>query len=297
MIGGSQDAVYRAGTIKRQRATRAEMAEREAFLVDYATRHGPITVRGLYYQAEVAAVPGIEKSESGYRKVQAQVLKLRQEGRLPYRCITDSTRFMRKPRSFDGWEEALEDTARLYRKNLWSRADLEVEIWLEKSALAGVIYPVTAEYDVPLMCTGGFSSETFAHEAVASMRGTGRSLLVYALYDFDRSGQDACASLKEKVERFGDLYDVDVAFETLGLSYQQVVSMDLPTRPAKSRTPADRRWEYPFAAELDAIPPDDLRDLVRTAIETWMPASELEVLKTIEAQERRTLLEFIGGLG
>ena len=40
--------VNRAGTTRR-RATRAEMAEREAFLVDYAAAHAPVTVRGLYY--------------------------------------------------------------------------------------------------------------------------------------------------------------------------------------------------------------------------------------------------------
>jgi hypothetical protein len=38
-------------------------------------QHGPVTIRGLYYQAEVARVPGIDKTENGYAKVQRQVLK------------------------------------------------------------------------------------------------------------------------------------------------------------------------------------------------------------------------------
>ena len=45
------------------------------FLIRYADKHGPITVRGLYYQAEVAGVEGIDKDESGYLKVQRQVLQ------------------------------------------------------------------------------------------------------------------------------------------------------------------------------------------------------------------------------
>ncbi|MBT8389647.1 MAG: hypothetical protein KJP13_08370, partial [Altererythrobacter sp.] len=262
-------------------------------LINYADAHGPVTVRQLFYAATVAGL--IEKSESGYSKVQTQVLALRREGRLPYRCVADATRYMRKAASFDGWEEALADTARIYRKNLWAGTELEVEIWLEKSALAGVLMPVTEEFDVPLMPTGGYTSETFAHGAVERLCGSGRTLIVYSLYDFDRSGHDATASLKEKVERFGAEFGVPVQFEVLGLTEQQVIELELPTRPAKNKSAADRRWPYSFAAELDAIPPDTIRDMVRTAIERHLPAYELAKLKTIEQMERDTLLRFIGG--
>ena len=37
-------------------------------------------------------------------------------------------------------------SARRRRKALWNEADLYVEIWLEKDALAGVVYPVTSMY-------------------------------------------------------------------------------------------------------------------------------------------------------
>lgn len=282
---------YRASPIKRARATQAEMQVRADFLIEYAHAHGPVTVRQLFYAATVAGL--VEKSEAGYRKVQAQVLLLRREGRLPYSQIADATRYMRKAASFDGWQDALADTARIYRKALWAHTDLEVEIWIEKSALAGVLAPVTEEFDVPLMPTGGYTSETFAHAAVARLRGTGRTLVVYALYDFDRSGQDAAASLREKVVRFGCDYDVPVLFEKLGLTEAQVVGMKLPTRPAKRATAADQRWPYAFAAELDAIPPDDLRLMVRLAIQRNLPAHELAALKQVERIERETLLRFI----
>lgn len=283
-----------ASLIKRRRATASEMEERAQFLIDYANAHGPVTVRQLFYQATVAGLPGIDKTEDGYNKVQAQVLGLRRAGRLEYGKIADATRYMRKPRTFDGWEAALQNTALLYRKSLWADSDVEVEIWLEKSALAGVIYPVTAEFDVPLMPTGGFTSETFAHGAVEDMKDSGKTLVIYALYDFDRSGQDASNSLKEKVERFGIEYGVSVEFHHLGLTWWQVKDLDLPTRPPKRNTAADQRWPYDFAAELDAIPPDDLRAMVRDAIEDHLPTWELNRLKKIELEERNTLWQFIG---
>lgn len=260
----------------------------------YARAHGPVTVRGLYYQAEVAGLPGIDKSESGYAKIQAQVLALRQAGRMPYNVIADATRWARRPRTFDGWEEALQDTARLYRKNVWADSDEDVQVWIEKSALAGVIYDVTADFDVSLMSTGGYVSETFAFEAVDDLRGSGKTLVIYSLYDFDRSGMDAAHSLREKVERFGTEFGVPVRFQQLGLTHSQVMELGLPTRPAKSVTKADQRWPHDFAAELDAIPPDTLRGMVRDAIEIHLPAGEHAALKRIERAERRTLLDFIG---
>ena len=47
---------YPASPIKRRRATLAEMEERGECLSAYAREHHPGTVRGLYYQAEVAGV-------------------------------------------------------------------------------------------------------------------------------------------------------------------------------------------------------------------------------------------------
>src|SRR4051794_349024 len=77
-----QGRVYAASPLKRRRATKDEMEDRAAFLIEYASNHGPITVRGLYYQAEVKGVPGINKDDSSYDKVQRQVLDLRRAGRL-----------------------------------------------------------------------------------------------------------------------------------------------------------------------------------------------------------------------
>jgi hypothetical protein len=288
--------VYKASKIKRRRATKAEMNERAEFLIAYAAQHGPVTVRGLYYQAEVAELPGIDKTNSSYNKVQGQLLKLRRAGRIPYEDIADATRWMRKPTSYDSIEDALAETARLYRRNLWRDTEVYVEIWCEKDALAGVIYPVTSEYDVPLMVTRGFSSETFAFEAVASRGNDPRSYYVYYLGDFDRSGQDAARSLRKKLERFAANSPFNVIFETLAVIEQQIADWNLPTRPHKRESFADKKWPYLFACELDAIPADTLRALVRAAIEWHLPQDKLQILKAAEESERELGLRWVRGL-
>jgi hypothetical protein len=287
----TSDTAYPASRIKRNRATKDEMQIRAKFLIDYAKAHGPVTVRGLYYQAEVAKLPGITKDDKDYDKIQRQVLLLRRAGEMSYDSIADATRWMRKPRSFDSIEDALQSTAATYRKALWSDANVTVEIWCEKDALAGVIYPVTSKYDVPLMVTRGFSSETFCFEAVEAADDD-RPYVVYYLGDYDRAGQDAAKSLKEKLERFASERGIDVIFETLAVTPHDIGRLGLPTREPKRKSPADRKWPHQFACELDAIPPDEMRRIVERAIERHLPKAKLDVLKVAEESERQMLRMF-----
>jgi hypothetical protein len=278
---------YLASGIKRRRATSEEMEARAAFLIDYARRHGPVTVRQLYYQAEVHGLPGIEKTDAGYDKVQRQVLDLRRAGRMGYGWIADATRWMRKPQTFRSPAEAALDVARHYRKSLWTDASEYLEIWCEKDALAGVIYPVTDTYDVPLMVSRGFASETFAYEAVQARDGDPRPYVVYYLGDFDRAGQDAMASLEEKLNRFAA--GIEVIFRNIAVTPEQVAAMGLPTRTPKRGTASDLNWPFGFACELDAIPPATMREIVERAINDHLPQDQLRVLKVAEESERELI--------
>jgi hypothetical protein len=271
------------------------MEQRAKFLIAYAAKHHPVTVRQLYYQAEVHGLPGITKAEGDYNKIQQQVLKLRREGRLPYRHIADMTRWMRKPSTFDGVEDMLWNAARTYRKALWADADAYVEIWCEKDALAGVILPVTEEFDVPLMVTRGFTSETFAFSAIEAREGSKRDYYIYYLGDFDRAGEDAYQSLFDKLERFHKEFKCkfNMYFDQLAVTdEEQIEEMGLSTREPKRNSAADKNWPHEFACELDAIDPDTLREMVRTAIEQHLPKHQFEILKKAEESERQILTMF-----
>jgi hypothetical protein len=177
---------------------------------------------------------------------------------------------------------------------LWNDAKEYVEIWCEKDALAGVIYPITSLYDVPLMVTRGFSSETFAYEAIAARENDYRSYHVYYLGDFDRAGHDGARSLQEKLERFADEVSVEVNFEILAVTQWQIRNWNLPTREPKRKSAADRKWPHDFACELDAIPPDRMRTLVEEAINRHLPQDKLEILKAAEEAERDLITRLVG---
>src|SRR2546421_9980146 len=100
-----------------------------------------MTVRQVFYQATVRGL--VEKTERDYDKVQIALANMPRAGAMPYDWIVDFTRWQRKPRTFRDVNHALQETSRLYRKDLWASAESYVEIWLEKDALAGVVAPVT----------------------------------------------------------------------------------------------------------------------------------------------------------
>jgi len=79
-----------------------------------------MTVRQAFYQATVRGL--VEKAESGYGKIQTDLTIMRRAGELPYDWLADNTRWQRKSRTFNSVEQALRDTAELYRRNLWTDA-------------------------------------------------------------------------------------------------------------------------------------------------------------------------------
>ena len=105
-------------------------------------------------------------------------------------------------------------------------------------------------------------------------------------------GELAALSLQEKLERFALERDVLVQFCVLGITERQIEQMALPTRKPKRKSAVDKTWEYDFACELDAMPPDVMRSLVEQEIQIHLPADQLAVLKVAEASEREMLKIF-----
>ncbi len=249
----------------------------------------PMTVRQVFYQATVAGI--VEKSEAGYGKVQTDLVLLRREGVLPYSWLADNTRWQRKPRTFGSIQEALKDTARFYRKSLWADADAYVEVWLEKDALSGVIYPVTSMYDVPLMVARGYASLSFLHSAAEYINDlVDVPTYIYHLGDFDPSGVNAGEKIEQTLREMAP--NAQILFERIAVNLEQIEAWKLPTRPTKMSNSRSKNFGN-ISVELDAIEPDRLRNIVQAAIEQHLPAEQFEVLKAAEESERELLNKFV----
>ena len=279
------NGVYRTSPLKRARRTNAEMGALACHLSTLIEQHQPVTVRQAFYLAVSAGV--LPKTEQAYKNTLVELLgKLRRNGLLPWHWIADNTRWMRKPHTHDDLETALAETARLYRRNLWRQQSAYVEIWLEKDALAGVLYPVTAQWDVPLMVTRGYASLTYLYDAAQALAAQGKPAHIYYFGDHDPSGRDIPRKVEADLRGFAP--DVDITFLRVAVEPWQITAWQLPTRPTK-KTDSRAKGFVGESVEVDAIPPDTLRMMVATVIEQHVDEAALEVTRAAEHSERTIL--------
>src|SRR5262249_21466987 len=193
--------------------------------------------------------------------------------------------------TFNSVEQALRDTARFYRKALWTDAGSYVEIWLEKDALAGVVYPVTSMYDVPLMVARGYASLSFLYDAAEYINTLDVPTFIYHCGDFDPSGVNAGEKIEETLREMAP--DAEIFFERIAVTPEQIRAWALPTRPTK---PSDTRAKNfgDISVELDAIEPNHLRALVQATIELHLPPEQFEILKAAEESEREIIAQLVG---
>ena len=251
-----------------------------------------MTVRQVFYQATVRGV--VEKSEAGYTKVQTDLVQMRRSGALSYSWLADNTRWQRKPQTFSSIEQALLDTAVMYRKALWADANAYVEVWLEKDALAGVVLPITSLYDVPLMVARGYASLSFLHSASEYINELDVPVYIYHLGDFDPSGVNAGEKIEETLREMAPA--ANITFERLAVTPAQISAWDLPTRPTKTSDSRAKNFGA-VSVELDAIEPNLLRALVEVAIQRHLPREQFDVLKAAEQSEREILAGLVRDMG
>jgi len=276
--------IYGSSPIKRQRRTKAELSTLIDAIGEILEGYHPMTVRQVFYRMEAKGY--ITKDEKSYRVIQRLLKQMREYKVIPYGYIADLTRWMRKPMTYDNAEDMLQQNIEAYRKSLWQRQPAYVEIWLEKDALAGVLYDITSKFDVPLMVLRGFSSITFLYEAAQAYKGIGKPIYIYHFGDHDPSGTIINEAKETGLRKYaGD--NVTIYFERIAVTPQQIIDFKLPLRPTK-RSTHSRNFKG-GSVELDAIEPEILQELVTNCIIQHIDTHEWFNLKQVEKLERESL--------
>jgi hypothetical protein len=155
-----------------------------------------------------------------------------------------------------------------------------------------VLYPVTAEYDVPLMVARGYASLSFLSEAAAYMRQLGKRVVILHLGDHDPSGRDAGDKIEATLR---DLVpELQIDFDRVAVTERQIAEWSLPSRPTKAHDPRAKGWTGGDSVELDAIPAPWLRRLLEGWIEALIPDGWLAAQHAAEASERDLLDHWTG---
>lgn len=272
-----------------RRRSKAEIENIKVALYESALINRPATVRQIFYQLVSQGV--IEKKESEYKGTVVRLLTImRKNGEVPYRWIADNSRWMRKPDSHNNIRAALEDSILYYRRSLWRDADAYVEIWLEKEALSGVLYPVTSEWDVPLMVTRGYPSLSFLFEAADAIKRIDKPAFLYYFGDRDPSGVDIPRHVEESIRKLSPYSEV--YFECVAVTPEQIKHWHLQTRPTKKTDARAKNFEGE-SVEVDAIEPGELRALVEDCITGHLGNDALARNKITEQAERESGAAFL----
>jgi hypothetical protein len=272
--------------VRRRRRTKDEIRGLRAALYAIVAEEPPMTVRQVFYQAVGRGL--VPKAERAYKNtVCEQLTAMRRSGMLPYSWLADSTRWQRKPVTHSGLEGALRRTAEAYRRSIWDRQAAYVEVWLEKEALAGVVYRATQAWDVPLMVTRGYPSLSYLHTAAESIAAEGKPAHIYYFGDYDPSGVNISAVTERELRAMAP--GAEIRFERVAVEPWQIEAWGLPTRPTKA-TDSRSKGFGDASVEVDAIPPAALRELVEGCITAHIDDGEYRRLLEVEAAERESLL-------
>jgi hypothetical protein len=278
--------VYRAGTIKRERRTSARIDQLDQQILSVLEQDHPQSVRHVFYRMTNPRLPEpVEKTDRGYRHVQDRVVKLRRARRLPFNWITDATRRGHHTPTYRNEAEFLRSMKEHYRADLWQQSSFYCEVWTESRSIAGVVEDDCRELAVSLYPAGGFSSITLAYQSAETINyyAAGRPAVIFYIGDYDPAGVLIDVALQREL-RAHIAGDIDLHFNRIGITSEQIETFDLPSKPRKE---TDRRaLHIRETVEAEAMLAGILRDLLRTKIESLLPERALAIAKVEEKSAR-----------
>lgn len=286
------------------RRTKAQIDDLKIAIRNVCSDLHPMTVRQLFYQ--LTSLGFIDKTEGEYKNTVCRLTKqMRLAGELPWEWLSDSSRWMHKPRTYGGISDLLTQSHHAYRRALWdpNTNSHYCEVWIEKDALTGVFVGVTGEYDVPLMPCKGYPSLSFQRDAARRLSWAITDRLpendfapypeahVYYFGDFDPSGKDIPRNCEVRMREFlSELGGEEFFhFHQVAVNHEQIELMGLPTRPTKKTDSRSAKFGHTISVELDAINPGTLRQLTRDCITPHIDDHQLRALQATEEQERALL--------
>jgi hypothetical protein len=249
--------------------------------------HQPDTVRGnMYLVVSHGWLP--DTGRRSYCRIQRLLNRLRLCGRVPFEWIVDNVRSTIKPSSWTGLADYAETVRDCYRKDFWAELPEYIEVIVEKDTVAGKLSVVTREYDIRLHPIRGYNSTTFAWEIARYWDRIQKPITIYYIGDHDPSGRDLERDIREKTARFSRR---SVTWKRLAVEPEHFEQFNIRPLAPKKKDARTKKFVEQYGsqcAEVEAIPANDLRAILREAILSHIPAGEWNRLQEVERLERET---------
>jgi hypothetical protein len=247
----------------------------------------PITGRGIGYKLFTARlIPAMDRPsmQSVYRLLK----EAREEGVISWEWIVDETRELEKCSSWNDPAAFVRTVSRAYRRDFWTQQPARVEVWSEKGTVRGVLAPVLDQYGVGFRVMHGFNSATQVHDI--AQEDDGRQLIALYIGDYDPSGMNMSEhDLPNRIAEYGGDH---VTLKRIALTQAQLAHLPSFSATDKKKDPRYKWFVRLFGNrcwELDALDPNDLRNLVEEAIQDEIEPIAWERCAVVEKAERESL--------
>jgi hypothetical protein len=134
---------------------------------------------------------------------------------------------------------------------------------------------------------------SFLHSAAEAIEAEGKAAHLYYFGDHDPSGRLIPEVIERRLREFAP--KAEIYFEQMAVTPEQIWAWSLPTRPTK-RTGTHSRDFAGDTVEVDAIPPDQLRQLAEECVIRHIDDSAFNAMRAVEDEERKTLEAILGCL-
>lgn len=272
---------------------------------EYDAKGFTLTVRQIHYQFVQRG--WLPNTGTTYDRLQGAINTGRMVGLISWLAIEDRGRSLKGLGHYTSPAEAIDRVRRSYRIDKWANQRFRPEVWVEKQALEGVVGQICNRLEVDFYAQKGYNSTSEhwrAGQRFARYIEKGQRPIVFHLGDHDPSGIHMTQSNQEKLSLFAG---VPIIVERLALNYSQIEQYDPPPNPAKER---DSRIESyvammedagapdPYCSwELDALNPEVIQELIRSAIMRVRDEEAWDVMVEQEVEDKRLLEETIVGMG
>jgi len=250
-----------------------------------------VTLRQLFYR--LVSEQLLPNKDTSYKGLSAKTAELRRAGEFPR--LIDRGRSIHRYGCFTSPSDAMNYITDVYRLDRTAGQDVSLYLGVEKAGLVVQLQSWFGDLGVPILALSGYGSQSYVDDVVDDVSPDRPAVLLYA-GDFDPSGEDIDRDFVARTDCWDKVIRV-------ALSAEQVVTYRLPPNPGKA---TDSRAAGFLArhgelvqVELDALPPETLRQLFTDALDQYWDVSAYERVLERERVERAELREladhFTGG--
>jgi hypothetical protein len=257
-------------------------------LVEYA-EYLPLTLRQIFYR--LVGAHNYEKTEQAYERLGEHLVRARRARIIGMDAIRDDGGAIIKPHCWSSAEEFLDtfrSEAHEFRLDRTEGQQTRLVVIPEAGGMVPQLSRVTDPFGITVMSSGGFESVTEKYNFAAELAREDRPTEVLHIGDHDPSGAHMFLAFLEDVEAFTRDLGGKATFTRLAVTPEQIAEYGLATAPPK---PTDNRAFRGVTCQAEALAPDVLANILRTAIEQRINRRAYERVLRRERQIRRELSE------